>query len=75
MVVLKMLETNTDDKTTGAEFPRGQKPCFYNVDEVPFTKNDIGRGLITPVFFVPVEDVAFITPTRQATPDAQVTSI
>ena len=70
-----MLETNTVDKTTGAEFPRGQKPCFYHIDDVPFVNTDIGRGLITPVFFVPVEDVAFITPTRQATPDAQATSI
>lgn len=70
-----MLETNTVDKTTGAEFPRGQTPCFYHIDEVPFTKNDIGRGLITPVFFVPVEDVAFITPTQQGTPVVQATSI
>ena len=70
-----MLETNTVDKTTGAEFPRGQTPCIYNVGEVPFAEHDIGRGLITPVFFVPVEDVAFITPTRQVSPVVQATSI
>ena len=70
-----MLETNTVDKTTGAEFPRGQTPCIYNVDEVPFVNTDIGRGLTTPVFFVPVEDVAFITPTQQGTPVVQATSI
>ena len=75
MVVLKMLETNTADKTTGAEFPRGQTPCFYHIDDVPFVNTDIGCGLITPVFFVPVEDAAFITPTQQVPPVVQTTSI
>lgn len=70
-----MLETNTVDKTTGAEFPLGQTPCFYHMDEVPFVNTDIGRGLITPVFFVPIDDTAIMSPAQQATPDAQATSI
>ena len=70
-----MLETNTADKTTGAEFPRGQTPCFYHMDDVPFVNTDIGCGLIKPEFFVPIDDTAIMSPAQQATPDAQATSI
>lgn len=70
-----MLETNTADKTTGAEFPRGQTPCIYHIDDVPFVNTDIGRGLIKPVFFVPIDDTAIMSPAQQATPDAQATHI
>ena len=75
MVVLKMLETNTDDKTTGAEFQRGQTPCMYHMDDTPIANTGIGRGLIKPVFLVPIDDTAIMSPAQQATPDAQATSI
>ena len=70
-----MTEANTNDKVTDGQFPRGQTPCMYHMDDTPFANTDIGRGLIKPVFFVPIDNTAIMSPAPQATPDAQATSI